>query len=259
MGVLLPGKRGRILSTIYLPEGSAPFPVILICHGLPGIERLMDFAIYLREKGFCTVTFHYSGCFGSDGTYSFVHCLEDTDSVLDYVQRNSDGLFDLSRAYILGHSLGGLMASYGFATRDWLKAGTLIMPGSLAENFHYAALAPEKEEEMRTMYQNVFAPWLNGFSWEENYEDAQVDMARIDLTTYAEKIADKPTLLIAGTLDKVIDRTMHLDKLVAAIKSFHRGYETVLEFKTDHGINMQREQIRQVVADFFIQQDRVQR
>ena len=48
-GVLLKGKRGKLLGHYYLPGGEYPRPVVLICHGIPGKERLFDFAVALRE------------------------------------------------------------------------------------------------------------------------------------------------------------------------------------------------------------------
>ena len=67
-GVLLQGKRGKLHAHYYLPGGECPKPVVLICHGIPGKERLFDFAIALREAGFCTLSIHYSGSWGSAGT-----------------------------------------------------------------------------------------------------------------------------------------------------------------------------------------------
>lgn len=49
-GMLIPGKRGRLLANCYLPGGEGPYPVVMICHGIPGYERLMDFAV-ARRKG----------------------------------------------------------------------------------------------------------------------------------------------------------------------------------------------------------------
>ena len=59
-GVLVEGKRGKLRAHYYLPGGIYPRPVVLVCHGIPGNERLFDFSIALREAGFCTVNFHYS-------------------------------------------------------------------------------------------------------------------------------------------------------------------------------------------------------
>ena len=80
---LIPGLRGKLLSHCYLPGGEYPKPLVIMCHGIPGKEKLFDFAIALREAGFCTLSFHYSGSWGSDGDFSVSHCFEDCQSVLD--------------------------------------------------------------------------------------------------------------------------------------------------------------------------------
>ena len=55
-GVLVQGKRGNIRSHYYLPGGTYPKPVVLVCHGIPGNERLFDFSIALRAAGAATAT-----------------------------------------------------------------------------------------------------------------------------------------------------------------------------------------------------------
>ena len=51
-GLMLAGKRGKIFGNCYLPGGDGPYPVVLLLHGIPGIEKLLDFSIGLREAGF---------------------------------------------------------------------------------------------------------------------------------------------------------------------------------------------------------------
>ena len=51
-GVFIPGDAGRLFSQVYTPGGSEKKPVIILCHGFPGNERIIDFAIDLREQGF---------------------------------------------------------------------------------------------------------------------------------------------------------------------------------------------------------------
>ena len=127
-GMLIPGRRGKLLANSYLPGGEGPYPLVVLCHGIPGIERLFDFAVALREAGFATLSFHYSGNWGSDGDYSVLHCMEDCLSVLDYVQKNEFGDLDLTRVGLLGHSMGGLMAARTAALSPLVKAACIMAP-----------------------------------------------------------------------------------------------------------------------------------
>ena len=69
-GILIPGRRGRLLSTLYTAGGDGPHPTVLLLHGIPGCERNFDLAQALRRAGFHVMTFHYSGSGGSDAAYS---------------------------------------------------------------------------------------------------------------------------------------------------------------------------------------------
>lgn len=89
-GILIPGRRGRLLSTLYTAGGDGPHPTVLLLHGIPGCERNFDLAQALRRAGFHVMTFHYSGSWGSDGAYSLKNDLEDANTVLDFILADRD-------------------------------------------------------------------------------------------------------------------------------------------------------------------------
>ena len=41
-GILIPGKRGRILSALYTAGGEGTHPTVILLHGIPGCERNLD-------------------------------------------------------------------------------------------------------------------------------------------------------------------------------------------------------------------------
>ena len=49
-GILIPGKRGRILSVLYTAGGEGTHPTVILLHGIPGCERNLDLAQALKEK-----------------------------------------------------------------------------------------------------------------------------------------------------------------------------------------------------------------
>lgn len=73
-GILIPGRRGRLLSVLYTAGGRGLHPTVLLLHGIPGCEKNMDLAQYLRRMGFHVLIFHYSGSWGSDGDYPVMCC-----------------------------------------------------------------------------------------------------------------------------------------------------------------------------------------
>ena len=47
-------------------------PVVILFHGHPGSDRMMDLALFLRENGFAAITFSYRGVWGSQDRTSVV-------------------------------------------------------------------------------------------------------------------------------------------------------------------------------------------
>lgn len=77
----------RLLGEAYLPSGlyDAPHPAVIVCHGIPGTNNNDDLCQSLRRMGCVVIRLYHRGAWGSAGTYSFSHCLEDTEAVLSYL------------------------------------------------------------------------------------------------------------------------------------------------------------------------------
>ena len=249
--LLIRGKRGKLLGNIYLPGGEGPYPVILLLHGIPGIEKLLDFAVGLREAGFAVVQFHYSGCWGSEGVYAVSHCFEDCFTVLDHIEKNEAGDFDLSRVYVLGHSMGGLMAARTAALSPLVKAACIMVP----MDFRLAAEeALDGREERYKALIDVVEPWVTDLNWAKFREDAEAHIEEMDLISYAPALALKPVLTVSAARDTLLPKADHIDRLEAAIDQEGRGKHEKLLFDSDHSFNKDRPEVRAAVAGFFRRQ-----
>lgn len=247
-GMLIEGKRGKLFANCYLPGGEGPYPVVMICHGIPGIERLFDFAITLREAGFAALCFHYSGSWGSDGDYAVSHCMEDSLTVLDYIRSNPFGDFDTDRVFLLGHSMGGLMAARSAALSPLVKAACIMVP----MDFRLAADEAFAGEDGRHMaIIDTSVPWLHGLSRESFRADAEAHYADMDLISYAPALAEKPVLTVAASRDVLLPKADHIDRLSAAIEAEGKGKLQTLCFDSDHSFNNDRPAVRAAVAQFF--------
>ena len=249
-GVLIPGKRGKLFGHYYLPGGVYPRPVVLVCHGIPGNERLFDFSIFLREQGFCTLNFHYSGSWGSDGSYAISHCFEDIDAAVQYVLRNENGWFDLDRFYFVGHSLGGLMGSYAISSLDAVKGGVLLAPFNVR-----VAAEPVLRGEPDDFWDSKFSTaagdtWLRDFTREGFLAELTAQPAKYDLVSYAEGLAKKPVLVVTCERDAVCPKEKHGAALVRAIEKAG-GAASYQNYDTDHSFNTHRTEAKQRVADFL--------
>ena len=251
-GILIPGKRGKIFAHCYLPGGEYPKPVIVLCHGIPGNERLFDFSVYFREQGFCTVNFHYSGSWGSDGNYSVAHCFEDTRSVVEYVQRNENGWFDTDNIFVVGHSLGGLMAASAISAFPCVKGGAMLAPYNLLEESKpiFGGTGESILSEMFSTDTEDF--WLKGFKKEEFMEDVKSEPERFDLVTYAEGLSAKPLFLVTCKRDTVCPQEKHGGALAEAIRKHSPAAPLVYrEYDTDHCFNTFRSEVKKDVAEFL--------
>ena len=252
-GVFIPGKRGKMLSKICIPGGSPkPYPTILFCHGIPGVEQLGDYCFALRQAGFCTVQFHYSGSWGSDGDYSVGNCMEDTASAVEYLLRNEDGLFDQQNLFVAGHSMGGLMAVYALAQFKQLKAGAVIMPGNMGGLYLAAQQFPEAAPVLKAVFDD-FGASLQNFSWDVFREEAAPDPKRFCLDTYAPAIAARPVLAIAGAMDTDLPRAEHIDLLAAALLENGEKQLREVTVPTTHMMDDQRDTIKKTLGEFFAQ------
>jgi pimeloyl-ACP methyl ester carboxylesterase len=247
--ILFKGKRGRIIGNARIPGGRGPFPTIMICHGIPGTEMLQDFAINLCNLGFATVCFHYSGSWGSDGDYHFAHCIEDAAAVLDAIEENVDGWYDTGRIFVLGHSLGGMVATHVIAETPFVKGGVIMMPF----NGILSIEAMRNGDKTATdMLLNDFAPFLNGLTKESLLKDADEGADRFTLASHAEKLSKKPVLTVGGDFDTVLPRADNIDLLNAAIQSYHRGNLTTKTFPVDHSMNFNRNQVMRDVGEYMV-------
>jgi alpha/beta superfamily hydrolase len=72
------------------------------------------------------MSFHYKGCWGSGGSYSFLGALRDTQKALDLVVDRKD--LDIDNLSIIGHSFGGLIAILMAAKSEMIKSVTALCP-----------------------------------------------------------------------------------------------------------------------------------
>jgi pimeloyl-ACP methyl ester carboxylesterase len=125
----IPSAGVAINGLVYVASGPGPHPTLVLCHGLPGNEKNLDLAQAVRRAGWNAVTFNYRGSWGSPGSFSFAHTLEDTAAVLAYLrtQATIQALrIDPARIVLAGHSMGGWVTAQTAATDHDLAGAILI-------------------------------------------------------------------------------------------------------------------------------------
>jgi uncharacterized protein len=104
-------------------------PTLIICHGLPGNEKLLDLAQAVRRAGWNSVAFNHRGSWGSPGAFRFSQNLEDAEAVLAYLRdpANAGQLgIDTHRIVLAGHSMGGWVVVHTASHDHGLIGATLI-------------------------------------------------------------------------------------------------------------------------------------
>ncbi len=154
-GVTFDSDGHRLVGVLYLARGEEPKPTVLLLHGCPGLEKNLDLAVRLRDRGWNSLLFHYRGCWGSAGRYDLRTIPRDVTAAVDYLA--GCPRVDAGRIAVLGHSLGGwaalvtaaaeprlrAVAVYGAAAR--LGADLRLSPDQLEQEFtRFLATTPEE-------------------------------------------------------------------------------------------------------------------
>lgn len=103
----------RLHGRLFVASGQGPHPNVILLHGFPGEELNFDIAHALQKAGYNTLIFHYRGCWGSEGDWSWANTLEDTEAAIDFLSESNSKLdyrINSNDIVLAGHSLGGFSA-----------------------------------------------------------------------------------------------------------------------------------------------------
>lgn len=247
-GAVLDGKRGRILVTIFRAGGEGKHPTILLAHGIPGVEKNLDLAQGLRRVGFHVVTYHYSGSWNSAGEYRVEHCLEDSETVLDYILQNDDMGFDREKLYMVGHSMGVFIAAHLTAKHKELQAAVCVAPCDMGEGMR----SEKGREQMKGIFESA-APWLSGTTAEALYAETEKNQEKYQLSGLAEQLKDTPVYVLYAKLDEECSADVHVQPWADAVQA--AGGNIICEgYVTDHSFSDMRNDLIEKVAKYLITQ-----
>src|SRR6266700_5064583 len=130
----LPSHGSALNALVYIAAGAGPHPVVVLLHGFPGNEKNLDLAQAMRRAGWTVLYFNYRGSWGSPGDFYFTHTMEDTQAAIAFLRDPATAKklrVDPDHIVLVGHSMGGFMATYGGAEDTKIQAVGIISAANL--------------------------------------------------------------------------------------------------------------------------------
>jgi pimeloyl-ACP methyl ester carboxylesterase len=209
----------------FLAAGAGRHPTFVFLHGLPGNEKGHDLAQALRRAGWNVVTFNYRGSWGSPGTFSFDHTIEDAAAVLAYLRDTANARtlgVDADRLVVGGHSMGGWAAAMAASRDPRLRGAVLISAADMGVvgAMPKADVLALTKDNMETLASTA----------ETLAEDLIAGASRRRLASAASGLAKVPMLVLSSD-DGLAP---HSDSLVAAVRKLGNTRVTAVHAATDH-------------------------
>ncbi len=222
----------KIYGKLLIPDTEKEkYPIVILAHGFSSnYESLFSYAKEITKNGFITYTFDFIG--GSNKTksdgktteMSVMTEVEDLKTITQYFKNQN--YIDENNIFLLGASQGGLVTALTSAQiPNNIKAQILLYPGfSIIDEVH----SNFKKRE-----------YITGFSlWDVNIgEKYSKDIWNLDAYSEATKYT-KPTLIIHGTIDKIVDikysrkaNREYSNSILIEIENAPHGFKTEEHFE----------------------------
>jgi pimeloyl-ACP methyl ester carboxylesterase len=233
---------GQILNGVgLLTSGRGPNPAVILLHGFPGYERNFDLGHFYRRSGWNVFIFHYRGAWGSPGSFSFAHAIEDVASAIQFVCTPTSceaHRTDPDRIVVMGHSFGGFAALMSAILDDRVKAVASLAgfsPGAFATTLTNESSITSATE----LFSENLKP-LHGASASGLVTELLGNQKKWDLTTQASILARRAILLVGASKDDIAPPELHHEPLVRAIQreQSHRLHSRIVE--ADHVFSNKR-------------------
>jgi dienelactone hydrolase len=234
----------RINGLIYLAAGPGPHPIVIFLHGTPGNERNLDLAQAVRRAGYVALYFDYRGDFGSGGSYTYSHGLEDTAAVLAWVRVPENVVkyrIDPTRIALVGHSDGGFFALLSVER----EPPGVCVAGLAAWNAGWVAKRfdghPDEWVELLNDVRSFAGPGgpLHTDA-DEFIKDLSEHATAWDYLSQAAALKNRALLLIVATRDSPDEGVERNAELAAAVRDAGGKLVRVVTFEDDHPFSSHR-------------------
>jgi pimeloyl-ACP methyl ester carboxylesterase len=197
-------------------------------HGYPGNERNLDLAQVVRANGWNVIYFNYRGSWGSQGEFSFKHCVEDVVNVVAFCKKYADSLqIDTSRIALFGHSMGGWVCLKALQQLPDVKKGVAVSAWNIFDvttNNNQALAAREKKAD------EYFV--LNKKSGKDLFKPVLENPEYYNLVNTAENLSQKQIIML--------EEYQRNPLTASAIKNKNKAFFEYDVWQTDHTFTNKR-------------------
>jgi pimeloyl-ACP methyl ester carboxylesterase len=224
---------------VYVANGPGPHPTVILLHGFPGNEKNLDLAQAMRAQGWNVLFFHYRGAWGSGGTYSFMHVVEDVAAAADFLRANAGPLrTDADRIILVGHSMGGFASLMAAARDDRIACTAAITPADLDAMASMFEAQPELARGWSS-YSDTLT-MLHGFSWQGALDEIMANRPAFDLRALAPRLRGKSVLVIGADRDTDVPAEVIVQPLIDAYEADPAIRTTGVILSGDHSFSWSR-------------------
>jgi pimeloyl-ACP methyl ester carboxylesterase len=248
---IIPSSGSAMNAYMYIAAGLGPHPVALLLHGFPGNEQNGDLAQALRSNGFNALVFHYRGSWGSHGAFSFSNAVQDVHAALHFLrapEQTRKFRIDPDRIYLIGHSMGGLLAAIVFA-KDSQVRGLAYLSGWNATREVSTWNGAELQSVLKDFSESM-GP-LRGTTPRALVKDARSHQAKWNLEALAPQMAGRPVLVTAADYDTDTPKEVHQQPLVDALRAAHAQSLAYHILPSDHEYSDARVELIAIVTDWL--------
>jgi uncharacterized protein len=238
----IPSHGALLNAFVYVAAGAGPHPAVILLHGFPGNERNLDLAQDMRRAGWDVLYFNYRGSWGSPGSFSFSHAIEDTGAAVAYLrgpEMAKSLRLDPSRIVLIGHSMGGFMAVQDAAADPAIVALGMISAADLGGRIPQPLPKEREQAAMEALSHGYaregMAP-LAGCTPQGLARETLANAAQWSFLAKVDALKNRPALVI--TSDDGLAQSN--DAFAAALRSAGDNHVTTAHFETDHSYSDQR-------------------
>lgn len=241
----------RVLMELYLPGGifEGPHPVVILCHGIPGTNNNDDLAQALRRMGCAVLRPYHRGAWGSDGVYSFSHCIEDAVFLAHWARKRENAeafSLDPDNIFLAGHSNGGNTVINASRQLPFLKGTIAFCPYD-----HFAGTRCFSKEALSATFQDC-ASVLHLTSFADLWQDGWTHAEEWSFIKAAPWFQNRNLLLMGGSNDTIAPPRFMVDPLWSALAVLPtKAHHKKAIFPSNHALDNARLALTQTMGEWI--------